>query len=93
MWVENFPLDIWLKQHTLTVRLPMPSSSRSRSRNRPKRWLPFSSNKEPERYYLLPGMGGKLAVAKRKTALAWALFLGGTSAAILGTLLYLLNTR
>ena len=71
----------------------MPSSSRHKSRNKPSRWLPFRSNKEPERYYLLPGMGGRLAVAKRKTAMLWALFLGGTSAAIVATVIYLMNTR
>ena len=71
----------------------MPSSSRHKSRNKPSRWLPFRSNKEPERYYLLPGMGGRLAFAKRKIAMMWALGLGTTTAALVAGVIYFMSTR
>jgi hypothetical protein len=67
--------------------------SSSRHKPTPSRWLPFRSNKEPERYYLLPGMGGRLAFAKRKIAMMWALGLGTTTAAIVAVVIYFMSTR
>jgi hypothetical protein len=37
-------------------------------------WL--SRNKEPERFYLLPGMGGRAQRRKHKTSLIWAVIVG-----------------
>ena len=38
-------------------------------------------------------MGGRLAVAKRKTAMTWALVMGSTTAAIVGVVIYFMSTR
>jgi hypothetical protein len=53
----------------------------------------FSSKpaKEPERYYLLPGMGGRAARRKQMLFWKWSIIAGLVVSAILGTVLYLLN--
>jgi hypothetical protein len=53
----------------------------------------FSSKpaKEPERYYLLPGMGGRAARRKQMFFWKWSIIAGLVVSAILGTVLYLLN--
>jgi hypothetical protein len=53
----------------------------------------FSSKpaKEPERYYLLPGMGGRAARRKQILFWKWSIIAGLVVSAILGTVLYLLN--
>jgi hypothetical protein len=48
----------------------------------------FFNNKERERYYLLPGMGGRALRAKRKIMLKWALAAGLATSAVLGYVLY-----
>ena len=48
----------------------------------------FTRNKERERYYLLPGMGGRALRAKRKLMLRWAVAAGLATSAIFGYALY-----
>jgi hypothetical protein len=48
-------------------------------------------NKEPERFYLLPGQGGAAYRRKQKFILAWAIVVGLLVAAALGALMYFLN--
>jgi high-affinity Fe2+/Pb2+ permease len=48
----------------------------------------FNKNKERERYYLLPGMGGRAVRAKQKIMLRWALAAGLITSALLGYALY-----
>ncbi len=47
--------------------------------------------KERERFYLLPGMGGRAYRRKQKTILKAALAVGLLVAAVLGAVIYLLN--
>ncbi|MEY4387043.1 MAG: hypothetical protein RLY20_2326 [Verrucomicrobiota bacterium] len=53
----------------------------------------FQRDKEKDRFYLLPGMGGKAMRRKRNGMLLWAtlagIFVGGALAGIL----YLINSR
>jgi hypothetical protein len=53
----------------------------------------FSRDKERERYYLLPGMGGRSLQRKQKRALMWALLVGITVAATFAGIAYWLGTR
>lgn len=53
----------------------------------------FSKDKERERYYLLPGMGGRSSQRKQKTALLWALLVGLTVASAFASIAYWLGTR
>jgi hypothetical protein len=48
-------------------------------------------NKEPERYYLLPGMGGREARRKHLRFLRWSAIAALGLSAILAALMYLLN--
>ena len=47
--------------------------------------------KEPERYYLLPGMGGREARRKQMLFWKWSIITGLVVSAILAAVLYLLN--
>jgi hypothetical protein len=53
----------------------------------------FSSKpaKEPERYYLLPGMGGRAARRKHLYFWKWSIIAGLGISAILAVVLYFLN--
>jgi hypothetical protein len=51
----------------------------------------FNKAKEPERFYLLPGMGGRALRRKRKVFLIWSIVAGIITAAILATGLYFAN--
>jgi hypothetical protein len=53
----------------------------------------FSSKpaKEPERYYLLPGMGGRAARRKQMLFWKWSIIAGLVVSAILAAVLYLMN--
>jgi hypothetical protein len=64
---------------------------RESSKHRKPGWLSFGRQKEPERYYLLPGMGGRLWIKKRRIALAWAFGVGLTAAAVVAYVIYLSN--
>jgi hypothetical protein len=50
-----------------------------------------AKNKEPERYYLLPGMGGQALRRKRKMMLGWSIVAGLVASAFLAVLLYLIG--
>ncbi len=49
--------------------------------------------KERERFYLLPGMGGKNLQRKRKVFLRWSVVVGVATSILLGLLLYWLERR
>ncbi len=53
----------------------------------------FNTNKEKERYYLLPGMGGRNLRRKRKWMLRWSLFAGVCTSVILACLLYWISNH
>ncbi len=53
----------------------------------------FAKDKERERFYLLPGMGGRNLRRKQKVILQWSILTGLLTSAILGGLLYWLSTR
>ncbi|MGO9476554.1 MAG: hypothetical protein ACLP7I_01270 [Limisphaerales bacterium] len=49
------------------------------------------ANKEPERFYLLPGQGGRAARRKHLYFLKWSIVVALGLSAILGLVMYLLN--
>ena len=49
------------------------------------------ANKERERYYLLPGMGGPAARRKQKKFLKWSIIIALIFSAILAVLMYWLD--
>jgi len=53
----------------------------------------FSSDKEPERFYLLPGMGGRALERKRKLMLWWGIAVGLAISFGLAGLIYFLNQQ
>lgn len=57
----------------------------------PMSW--FARNKEKERFYLLPGMGGRALRRKRRIFFWWAVVAGVVVSAIVGGLLYYLGSR
>jgi hypothetical protein len=50
-------------------------------------------NKERERFYLLPGMGGSALRRKRKLMLQWSIAAGLLVSAIVASLLYFMYTH
>jgi hypothetical protein len=57
----------------------------------PMRW--FERDKERQRYYLLPGMGGSALRRKHRRILGWSIALGLVVSAILTFLLYFLSSQ
>jgi len=53
----------------------------------------FDDKKERERFYLLPGMGGRALRRKHKRILGWALLAGLAVSLLLAFLLYLINSN
>jgi hypothetical protein len=51
----------------------------------------FRRKKEHERFYLLPGMGGRNLMRKRRIIMKWSIAAGLVVSAILAGLLYWLN--
>jgi hypothetical protein len=51
----------------------------------------FQRNKEPERFYLFAGMGGRALRQKRRRFLAWAIAFGLVVSGIFACILYLLS--
>jgi hypothetical protein len=51
----------------------------------------FSRDKERERFYLLPGMGGRALRRKRKVILQWSLAAGAFASLVVAYLLYWLS--
>jgi hypothetical protein len=52
----------------------------------------FDDNKEKERFYLLPGMGGRALRRKHKRILGWSLLAGLAVSLALASLLYLIHS-
>lgn len=52
--------------------------------------LGFDKNKERERYYLLPGQGGRSARRKHLRILLWSIAAGIVASAVLAGILYLI---
>jgi hypothetical protein len=50
-------------------------------------------SKDHQRYYLLPGMGGRALRRKRKMILQWSIIAGLFASALVTGILYLLYTR
>ena len=55
--------------------------------------LSLKREKEPERYYLLPGMGGRSFRRKQKIFLFWSVLAGLAVSLALGLGLYLMNRQ
>ena len=53
----------------------------------------FGKDKPRERFYLLPGMGGRNLRRKRNVILGWSLFAGILTSLILAAVLYWLSNR
>ncbi len=53
----------------------------------------FQRDKEKQRYYLLPGMGGRSLRRKRKWMWRWSIITGLCTAGIVGFLMYWIGTR
>ena len=54
-------------------------------------WL--ERNKEKERFYLLPGMGGRGLRRKRRIILVWSIAAGLLASGLLTAILYLMSSR
>lgn len=52
----------------------------------------FNKDKERERFYLLPGMGGRARHRKQKMMLQWSIAIGLVASGIFIALMYWLNT-
>ncbi|MGO8765947.1 MAG: hypothetical protein ACLQSR_12550 [Limisphaerales bacterium] len=48
-------------------------------------------HKDPERFYLLPGQGGKLYRKKQRWIIFWSLVAAGLVAGIIGTMMYFID--
>ncbi|HWQ91482.1 MAG TPA: hypothetical protein VN673_07405 [Clostridia bacterium] len=51
----------------------------------------FTRDKERDRYYLLPGMGGRALRRKQKVILRWSIAVGLLVSALVGCMLYFLG--
>jgi len=51
----------------------------------------FARDKEKERFYLLPGMGGRNLRRKRSIILRWSIVAGLLTSAVLAALLYIIS--
>jgi hypothetical protein len=53
----------------------------------------FERDKEKQRFYLLPGMGGRALRRKHRRFLGWAIAFGLVVSAVLACALYLISRR
>jgi len=53
----------------------------------------FQKNKERERFYLLPGMGGRARRAKEMRFLRWAIAIGLVVSGIMAVVMYFLSLK
>jgi hypothetical protein len=53
----------------------------------------FSRDRERDRYYLLPGMGGRATQKKQKASLIWAILVGLAVSAAFAGVAYWLGSR
>ena len=51
----------------------------------------FERNKETDRYYLFPGMGGSAARRKHRRILWWSIFAGLLVSGVVAAVMFLLN--
>ena len=51
----------------------------------------FARNKEPERFYLLPGMGGRALRQKQLRFLRWSIAIGLVVSGVVAVVLYLIS--
>jgi hypothetical protein len=51
----------------------------------------FAHDKDKERFYLLPGMGGRNLRRKRRVILQWSIIAGLFTSIVLAILLYLIS--
>ena len=58
---------------------------------KPSVWGRFAKEKKHERYYLLPGMGGRAYFRKQKTILRWSVAAGLLFSALVAIILYLMS--
>lgn len=54
-------------------------------------WFPFKRDKEPERFYLLPGQGGSAYRRKRNVMIVWSVILALLLSGGLAALFYYMN--
>ena len=66
---------------------------RPRRMNSAPSWMPFRRDPEKDRFYLLPGMGGKLLKKKNRMFLQIAAAVGLAVAALVGYVIYRTNVR
>ncbi len=50
-------------------------------------------HRQRQRFYLLPGMGGRNLVRKRKIIMRWSIFIGLLTSAVVALLLYSLSNK
>ena len=65
--------------------------TRSKLKRQMKLPLWLAQNKEQQRFYLLPGMGGSAARRKQRRILGWAIAAGLVVSGVLAGLLFLFN--
>ena len=53
----------------------------------------FGRDKERERFYLLPGMGGRNLRRKRKVILGWSVFAGILTSLLVAAVLYWMSNH
>jgi hypothetical protein len=53
----------------------------------------FVRDKERDRFYLLPGMGGRALRRKRKVILQWSIVAGLFASAVVAWILYLISRQ
>jgi hypothetical protein len=53
----------------------------------------FERDREKERFYLLPGMGGRARRAKERRFLRWSIAAGLVVSAVVACVLYILSQR
>jgi len=51
----------------------------------------FGKNKEPQRFYLLPGMGGRALRKKQRLFLRWSIAIGLVVSGVVACLLYFMS--
>lgn len=70
-----------------------PKERRPRSRSGLPSWVPFQPDPEKDRYYLLPGMGGRALRRKNRKFLLVATIVGLLVAGLVGYAIYRANVR
>jgi len=53
----------------------------------------FTRDKEKDRFYLLPGMGGRALRRKRKVILIWSIVAGLLTSGVVASILYFISQQ